>query len=98
MHTNGANRPEPPAPPPKSRWQMRDTLRTLLLEIDEGLNVCDVLAEDEEALERDRHVLVAQLVRQRRLWQIASHLLDLWQQVDPARPFPDAGIPFKAEL
>jgi hypothetical protein len=98
MHTNGSQRPEPPAPHPESRWQMRETLRNLCIEIDAGLNVCDVLAEDEDALARDRHVLVAQLARQRRLWQIARHLLDLWGQVDPARPFPDTGIPFKAEL
>ena len=76
---------------------MRDTLRNLCIEIGAGLDVCDVLAEDEEALTRDQHVLVAQLARQRRLWQIASHLLELWGQVDPARPFPDAGTPFKAQ-
>ena len=98
MHTNGSQRPEQPAPPPESRWEMRDTLRNLFIEIDAGLNVLDVLSESEEALMHDQHVLVVQLQRQRRLLQVASHLLELWGQVDPARPFPDAGTPFKAQL
>ena len=97
MHTNGSQRPEQPAPPPESRWEMRCTLQNLLIEIGAGLDVCDVIAEDEEAMPRNLHVLIAQLARQRRLWEIASHLLELWEQIDPAPPFPDAGTPFKAQ-
>ena len=76
---------------------MRCTLQNLCIEMSAGLDVCDVLAESEEALVHDQHVLVAQLQRQRRLLQIASHLLELWGQIDPARPFPDAGTPFTAQ-